>query len=95
MEHWSCLLNVMGGALKPEKCFWYLLDYECADGEWSYVDTVPCEMVVTKNPDGSTSPISKEHITASKKTLGIHDSPSGGNPGHLTYIKEKVGLWVN
>jgi len=32
LEHWSCLLNATGGALKPEKCFWYLLDYECVDG---------------------------------------------------------------
>jgi hypothetical protein len=27
LEQWSCLLNATGGALKPEKCFWYLLDY--------------------------------------------------------------------
>ena len=94
LEHWSCLLNATGGALNPEKCFCYLLDYKCVDGEWSYLDTVPREMVVT-NPDISTSPISQEHVTASKKTLGIHDSPSGGNLAHLAYIKEKVGVWVN
>jgi hypothetical protein len=34
LEHWSCLLNATEGALKLEKCFWYLLDYECVDGEW-------------------------------------------------------------
>jgi hypothetical protein len=34
LEQWSSLLNVTGGALKLEKCFWYLLDYECKDGEW-------------------------------------------------------------
>jgi hypothetical protein len=33
LEQWSCLLNATGGALKPEKCFWYLLDYECSEGE--------------------------------------------------------------
>jgi hypothetical protein len=33
LENWSCLLNATGGALKPEKCFWYLLDYVCKDGE--------------------------------------------------------------
>ena len=27
LEHWSSLLNATGGALKPEKCFWYLIDY--------------------------------------------------------------------
>ena len=41
MEHWSCLLNLTGGALKLEKCFWYLHDYECVDGKWKYVDMVP------------------------------------------------------
>ncbi len=29
LEHWSCLLNATGGALKPEKFCWYLLDYVC------------------------------------------------------------------
>ena len=93
LEHWSCLLNATGGALKPEKCFWYLLGYECVDGEWKYVDMVPRELVIT-NLDGTTSLISQEHVTASKKTLGIHDSPSGGNSTRITSIKEKVGVWV-
>jgi hypothetical protein len=29
LHQWSCLAT--GGALKPEKCFWYLLDYTCKD----------------------------------------------------------------
>jgi hypothetical protein len=94
LEHWSRLLNATGGALKPEKCFWYLLDYECVDGEWKYVDMVVRELVII-NPDGTTSPISQEQVNASKMTLGINDSPSGGNSAHLTYIKEKVGGWVS
>jgi hypothetical protein len=53
---WSNLLNATGGALKPEKCFWYLLDYTCTDREWSYANIVPRELLIT-NPDGSKSPI--------------------------------------
>jgi hypothetical protein len=34
-------------------------------------------------------------VTESKKTLGIHDLPAGGNATHLASIKEKVGIWVN
>ena len=94
LGHWSCLLNPTGGALKPEKCFCYLLDYECVDGEWTYSEMVPQEMVIT-NPDGTTSPIKQEQVTSSKKTLGIHDSPSGGNSTHLAFIKEKVSVWVS
>ncbi len=33
VTQWSVLLNATGGALKPEKCFWYLLDYTCYEGE--------------------------------------------------------------
>jgi hypothetical protein len=41
-----------GGALKREKRFWYLVDYEFKDGEWIYTDTVDWELLVPL-PDGS------------------------------------------
>jgi len=88
------LLNATGGALKPEKCFWYLLDYECKDGEWTYADMTHREMFVN-NPDGTKSPIKQEKVTDSKKTLGIHDSPAGSNTDHLSYIKDKASIWVH
>ncbi len=85
LEQWSCLLNATGRALKPEKCFWYLLDYEFTEGKWTYAETTHRKMFVT-NPDGTKSPIKQEKVTDSKKTLGIHDSPAGGNADHLSYI---------
>ena len=42
-----------------------------------------------------TSPIKQEKVTESKKTLDIHDSPSGGNATHLLFNKAKVSTWVN
>jgi hypothetical protein len=47
------------------------------------------------NPDGTKSPIKQEKIAESKKTLGIYDSPSGGNKGHLSFIVDKATQWVN
>jgi hypothetical protein len=41
LEQWSCLLNATGGALKPDKCFWYLFNYVCNDHEWTYAEMVP------------------------------------------------------
>jgi hypothetical protein len=84
----------MGGALKPEKCWWYLLDYTCEDGKWKYADIVPRELLIT-NPDGTKSAIKQEEVMVSKKTLGICNAPAGGNEGHLDYIKGKVTTWVN
>jgi hypothetical protein len=93
LEQWSHLLNATGGALKPEKCFWCLLDYECKDGKWTYAEMVHHEMVITI-PDGAKSSIKQETVTNSKKTLGIYNSPDGGNADHLSYIKDKASIWV-
>jgi hypothetical protein len=51
LHQWSCLLNATGGALKPEKCVWYLLDYRCKDREWLYAEIVLRKLFIT-NPDG-------------------------------------------
>jgi hypothetical protein len=94
LEQWSCLLNAMGGALKPEKCFWHLLDYECMDGEWTYADAMTKDLKIT-NPNWTKSPIKQEKVMESKKTLGIYNSPSGDNEGHLSFIANKATQWVN
>ncbi len=65
LEQCSCLLNAPGGGLKPEKCFWYLLDYECKEGEWKYAEMTHQEMHVT-SPEGTKSPIKQEKVTDSK-----------------------------
>jgi hypothetical protein len=94
VSQWSLLLNATGGTLKPEKCFWYLLDYTCDDGEWGYKAHSDFELYVN-NPDKSRSGIKQEEIQSSKKTLGIYDSPARGNQGHLDYIHGKLTKWIN
>jgi hypothetical protein len=91
---WSSLLNAMGGAFKPKKCFWYMLDYMCKDREWSYAEMTMCKLFIT-NPDRTKSYINQEEVTVSKKTLGIHDSPAGGNERHLKYIQQKASTWTS
>jgi hypothetical protein len=70
LEEWSCPFNATGGALKSEKCFWYLLDSECFEGEWTYADEMTMEQRIT-SPDSTKSPIKQEKVTESKKNLGI------------------------
>jgi len=36
VTNWEGLLHTMGGALVPEKCFWYLVDQYWSDGHWAY-----------------------------------------------------------
>jgi hypothetical protein len=71
-----------------------MLDYTRKDREWSYAEMTPRKLFIT-NPDGTKSYIHQEEVTVSKKTLGIHDSPAGGNEGHLKYIQQKASTWTS
>ncbi len=33
LEKWAELLIVTGGALNPDKCYWYMVSYVCREGE--------------------------------------------------------------
>ena len=52
---WGDLLLATGGCLKPEKCFWYMLDYECCEGEWSPREVVNWELMIPMD-DGTKKP---------------------------------------
>ncbi len=93
ITQWSLLLNATVGAFKPEKCFWYLLDYICNEGGWTYAVHLDFELSIT-NLDGSRSNIRQKEVLTSKKTLGIYNAPSGGNQGHLEYIHGKFTTWI-
>ena len=94
LDTWNNLLQATGGALKPEKCFWYSLEYSCKDGEWDYQHNSNAEMTIT-NQDGTYSTIIRKSAEESMKTLGVYDSPAGGNGDHLNYIKTKMSTWIN
>ncbi len=65
------------------------------DGETLIQDLLTAVDFYITNLDGTKSLIKQEEATMSKKTLGIHDSPAGGNTGHLDHIKMKATPWVN
>jgi hypothetical protein len=70
VTQWSLLLKATRGALKPEKCFWYLLDYTCNKGEWSYAVHSDFELFVN-NPDGTKSSI-KQKRSRHPKRLSVY-----------------------
>jgi hypothetical protein len=88
------LLNATGGALKPEKCWWCLLDYTCVDSKWTYSDIVPRELGTHHKPRWHEECNQTGGHDRSKKTLGIYFAPAGGNKGHLDHIKSKAKTWI-
>ena len=42
--------------MEPEKCFWYLPDYDCVDGVWEQAKNEGCELLIPSDT-GSPTPI--------------------------------------
>ena len=83
----------IGAFLTPEKCFWYMLDYECSDWERSPRELVDWELMIPMD-DGIQHPIHSLSSHDIKKALGVEDCPAGGSVAQLETIKGKVEKWM-
>ncbi len=91
--NWGKLLIATGGSVKPEKCFYHLLDFAwLAKRGWQYIAhhedgrasiTVPM-------PYGTAAPISHKAVDDTQKMLGVVTCPSGNSSGSLHQMKEKT-----
>ena len=95
LDAWGKLLISTGGMLKPDKCFYYLMDFEFADdGSWQVVDVVSPDLLVPQM-GGQSAPIRQRPATDSQKTLGLWTNPAGDCSKQLAVIKDKVADWTD
>ena len=89
---WGNLLIATGGAVKVDKSFWYLLDYECIEGQWQPMTMVDYDLRVP-TPDGYSDALDQHDVTHSKETLGLQSCPAGGSADQLVSLREKMESW--
>jgi hypothetical protein len=86
VENWGGLLIATGGSLKPDKCFYLLIDFACTQkGGWQYITHHKDEGAVLFVPllDGTQAPISHLTVDDAQNTLGVIMCPSGNSSGSL------------
>jgi hypothetical protein len=97
-DNWGKLLIVMGGTLKPDKCFFHLINFQWTwRGGWQYVQHHKDETaaVFVPLPDGLQAPIQHRAVDDAQKTLGISTCPSESSTGSLKQMKEKTEKWLD
>jgi hypothetical protein len=73
IKNWGKLLIAAGGTLKPDKCFFHLMDFpwsrRCG---WQYIEHHKDETasMILPLPDGSTAPIQHQAVDDAQKPLG-------------------------
>ena len=93
VENWGRLLIVTGGSLKPDKCFYHLINFAWTQkGRWQYIVHHKDEgaALFVPLPDGTRAPISHLAVDNAQKTLGVIMCPSGNSSDSLQQVKDKA-----
>lgn len=92
---WAGCLKVTGGALKPEKCFWYPIQWKWTKGIAHVVlsRTIKEDIFVT-NPDGIVESIPKLDYNETREVMGVVKAPSGTMEGQISKLKNTISKWI-
>ena len=83
-----------GGAIRPEKCRWYLIAFKWINGIAKYEYSPDIEPVTIEDSNGKEKVVERLDIRKGWKGLGIVASPSGCWKDHMNYlINEKINPW--
>jgi len=94
ITNWEGLLHTTGGALVPEKCFWYLLDQHWMDGHWVYrpPSYTSGELKVV-DAKGKINVIPRLDVTEARRTLGVCIAPDGNSKAEFQYLHTTATKW--
>jgi len=92
LDTWERLINVTGGALAPEKSYWYLIDVN-SDGQYADPEVTPKELIL--NNKGDPVVIERLAVNAAKEMLGIWSCPDGSMHDEVRSLKAKAKKWAN
>ena len=91
LDYWVGYLQATGGAINPEKSYWYMLDYRWTGTDWVYrsASQMPGEMTAP-NPDGEVKPLIRKAPSEGAKQLGIYSTPDGSCHAEREYLASKA-----
>ena len=90
VQHWQTGLNISGGTLRPNKCYWYLLAYEWIDGTVRMASDTRREIFV-RDANGVDGRVKYLEPHEAKEVVGVWIAPDGNSDAQMTSLMSKVG----
>jgi len=95
VDRWEGVLSATGGAIVPEKTYWYLIDFCWHGGVWRYCSNSDRAGSLSVNDiSGERKVIRRVEVNTAEETLGIFLTPSGSMDGEIEKLKRKVADWI-
>jgi hypothetical protein len=87
-NNWAGLVHRIGGLLKPQKCFWYMLGWVWKKGKarLKTLYELPQDPLYIPQPSGTRVPIHLKAINDPEKKLGVYTCPTGDFSYHVAHI---------
>jgi len=92
LSTWEGLLSATGGALAPEKSYWYLVEVG-PDGKYISKAKQPGSLFLCNN--GQPATIEHLEVTEARETLGIWSRPDGLMIDEVNALKSKARKWAD
>jgi hypothetical protein len=94
LDLWEGLLKATGGALVPEKSYWYLIDFKWKDGGWKYATTEETQFELTmKDKDDVRHILSRLPVNEARRSLGYRAAPDGNRKAQVEYMRSVAVEW--
>ncbi len=94
MDTWGGMIWATGGALVPEKTFWYAIEFEWEEGEWKLVENNDEDAaLMMRDAKNQLQPIDCLSLDTSRRTLGVRQCPTGSNTEEYDYLVSVASEW--
>ena len=91
LAYWVGFLQATGGAINPDKSYWYLLDYKWTGSRWAYRTMEDMEgQLQAPNPDGQILTLTRLEAHQSSRQLGVYTAPDGNMVDQIAHLKAKA-----
>ena len=93
LSTWEELLSSTGGALAPEKSYWYLVDVVPKNGEWQYatIEETPGNLFLNYGQHQ----VRRQEVSQANEALGIQIRPDCCMQDQKTYLLTRVKKWCD
>ena len=93
---WEGGIRATGGAIEPDKSFWYLIDFVWHKGKWRYATEEDCPAELTvRDLNGEVKVLKRLHPSQAERTLGIRLAPDGSWNAEYKYLLAQAKKWAD
>ena len=96
VDLWEGGIRATGGAIEPDKSFWYLIDFVWHQGRWRYALEADCPADLTvRDLNGDVKTLKRLDPSQAERTLGIRLAPDGNWQAEFDYLMAQAKKWAD